>query len=462
MDRASEGEFHAGALVRLTGPIAAGMLSTFLFQAVDTYFVGQLGTAELAALGYAGVTYLLLVALIMGSSVALASLVGHALGQADTALAARTTGVALALGSASSLAVAALGVWSIEPLFAALGAPRDIVRLVQDYLTPIYLGAPLLMWALLANATLQGAQDSLTPSIVMAIAGVINVVLDWLLVFGVGPFPRLELSGAAIATVASWAFAAVVIVFITRRRKLLTFDLHPAHSDATRISRRLALLAGPAVLTQLLLPATASFVTYLAGRFGADAVAGLTVALRVETLALVGVTALSVSLVPFAARLHGAGSRRGVEQATAFAARFGSGWGLLAFALLWMVGDGAAELFSEEAIVAAHSAHYFLWVGLSFPAYALVLLAASLFNGLQQPALALRVLLVKTLVLAIPMTWAGSGLGVEGLFQGLAASNVSALAYAAWLVRRHLGHARGRSTAAAGEEQGAAFDVAST
>ena len=128
----------------MSAPISLGMLSTFLFQVVDTWFVGRLGTAELAALSFSSALFFLLVGLFIGLSVGASSLVARALGEGNTPLAARLSRTSVALAGTLAAVLALAGLLTITPVFGLLGAGAAILPLIADYMGILYLGMPLL------------------------------------------------------------------------------------------------------------------------------------------------------------------------------------------------------------------------------------------------------------------------------------------------------------------------------
>jgi len=434
----------------MSWPIALAMVSTFLFQVVDTYFVGQLGANELAALGFAATIYLLLVALFMGAAVAVSSVAGHALGAGRQDDARVTTNVGLVFGFGITSVLCAVGYLTIPSLFSALGAAGELVPLIADYMKPIYTGMPLLIVGLVGDAALRATGDTRTSAWVMGIAGVINVVLDYFLVFGIGPFPRWELFGAAIATVTSWVFVAVAMLAALKRKQLVSLRFVNVPARLSQLGK----LAGPAVATQILLPVTALVVTFLAAGHGSEVVAAFAVASRMESLLLVGITAVSVAVVPYVARSRGEGSSAQVNAAIAFSGKISIYWGLFVFLLMMLLGSPIIELFSDDEALLGHAKNYFTWVALSYAAYGLSLMTASLFNAGFLPVLAFKVLAVKTFVLTIPAVALGSLLGPEGIFAGLSFGNFGGALYAGWLLKKH------RQSLGADEKQNVPSDYA--
>jgi len=291
-------------LLRMAAPIALGMLSTFTFQVVDTWFVGRLGADALAALGFAGSIYLLLVSLCVGVAVGVSSLVASALGRGDAEGARQTAMVSMTVVSLVVTALSVAGIVASGPLFRALGAPPELLAPIDDYMRWIFAGLPLLTAALMANAALGATGDTTRPAMAFLLGGAINLVLDAALIFGFGPVPALGLQGAAIATVISWVFILVRLLTLMARHDLLA---RPASEGALSTTQELLRFAAPAVAAQVLLPLSVVVLTYLAAQSGPEVVAAVGVAGKVESLALVGISALNVALVPLVAQNHAAG-----------------------------------------------------------------------------------------------------------------------------------------------------------
>ena len=426
------------ALFAMSAPISLGMLSTFLFQVVDTWFVGRLGTAELAALSFSSAFFFLLVGLFIGLSVGASSLVARALGEGDASRASRfaRTSVVLAAGLASVLAV--LGLATIGPAFAQLGASAEILPLIGEYMGVLYLGMPLLAVALVGNAAVRATGWLRAPELLMGAAGVLNLVLDYLLIFGAGPFPRLEIQGAALATVISWGFVAVSTVVLLVRAGLLRRRRMEDGSPRSAVLLPILRLSAPTVATQVLTPLTAVFVTFLAAKSGAEVVAALGIATRIELLGLVGISSVSVALVPFVAQNFGARNRARVDEAIVFAGKASFYWGGLMFVALVLGAGPVARMFSGDETVQHYVTLYFWIVAISYAPAGLLAVTSSIFNGVQIPGESLRILMVKTFAFTAPLASLGALFGAVGLFAAVSLANVLGGVYAARTMRRCL------------------------
>lgn len=408
-------------LLRMAVPTSIAMLSTFLFQVVDTYFVGQLGPEPLAALGFSASVYFASVAVFMGLAVGMSALVGNALGAADLMSARRTTSLGVLASVLVAAAIAAAGLLGLEPLFSTLGASAEIIPLIDAYMGTLFFGLPVLVFGLVGNATIRAAGGIRADAIVFGVAGLINVALDYILMFPLG----MGLEGAAVATVVSWWFIALSSFVMLRRGRFLVRRV----PQPWAILREFVRISSPAVATQVLLPLTAMVITVLAARSGPDVVAAIGVASRIESLALVGISAMSVALVPFISQNHGAGHVDRVRQAVQFSRRAAWIWGAGVFVVLVALARPIAEVFSDDAAIVGHTTRYFFVIAVTYGAAGVVTMASSVFNGVMQPRAALQVLLVKTVVLGVPLAVLGSFFGPTGLFASVALTNVLAAVF---------------------------------
>lgn len=168
--------------------------------------------------------------------------------------AARITTDCLFLAVILVTLLAVLGALTIEPLFTLLGASAELISLIHDYMLIWYLTVPMLVIPMVGNAAIRTTGDTKTPSLVMGVAGLVNGVLDPLLIFGPGPFPEWGIRGAAIATSLSWLMAMLVSLHILRQREqLLSWRLSPRPQRLAHW-RALLQVAVPASFTNMLNP----------------------------------------------------------------------------------------------------------------------------------------------------------------------------------------------------------------
>ena len=427
------------ALIRLAWPMLLGISAIVLFQVVDTFWVGQLGTRELAAMAFTMPVAFVVSGIAMGMGIGVTAVVARATGAGDQERVRRLTTHSLVLAVVVVTAVATTGMSVIDPLFTVLGASSDLLPLIHAYMLPWFAGVGLLVLPMVGNGAMRGTGDTRTPSFVMLGAAFANMVLDPVLIFGVGPIPAFGLVGAALATVASWATAFALAFWILDRRKRLLLWAMPSASELATSWRAVLHVAVPAAMTQLLIPIGAGIMTRIVATHGAHAVAAFGVGARIESLSMIGVLALGSALGPFAGQNYGAGAGHRVRKATSLAIRTSLVWGAGAALLLGVLARPLAGLFADEVEVVETLAAYLMIVPLSYGMMGIVIVVNSVFNATNRPLVSTGLSALRLLVFGVPLALIGSrSIGPEGVFIGIAAASLLSGTVAYFLGRRLL------------------------
>ncbi|MBB3062342.1 MATE family efflux transporter [Microbulbifer rhizosphaerae] len=430
----------AGHLRRLALPMVWGILATMSFNVVDTWFVAQLGSGPLAAMSFSFPVVMVINSFAIGLGAGTSSAVARAYGAGDMARVRRLVTDASLLALLVALAISAVGLLTVGPLFRLLGAPAEMLPLIADYMVPWYLGAVFAVVPMVALSALRAIGNSAITGRIMVAVALFNLLLDPLLIFGLLGFPRLELQGAALSTVIARGisfFAA--LYFLVRREKLLAAP--EWRWSVLADSWRTVLAVGlPAVATNVIIPMAGGVMVALVAVHGADAVAGLGVALRIEPVALIVFYALSSVVGPFIGQNAGAGKVGRMQETVAVLARFCLVFGLMLALVLYLVGGFLAQLFSDSEAVLAVAVAYLAVVPFSYAGYGFVMSANAAFNGLGRPLPATLISFLRVLGVYLPLAWVGNQLwGISGLFAATAAANLLLGALSWWWLRREIG-----------------------
>ncbi|MGL4447659.1 MAG: MATE family efflux transporter, partial [Shewanella sp.] len=219
-------------LLNMSLPNLIGIMTVLGFSLADTFFISQLGTEALAAISFTFPVTLVVSSIAIGIGAGVSTNLGRLIGSGNAPKAKVFLHDALLLTFALTVSLAALGGIFIDPLFRLLGANASSLPLIHNYMWYWYLGAPLLVLLMVGNQGLRSTGDTRSPAMIMVLAAIINLILDPLLIFGLGPFPRLEIQGAAIATVISWFVALSLSGYLLIiKRKML----NPAAFDIDRM-----------------------------------------------------------------------------------------------------------------------------------------------------------------------------------------------------------------------------------
>ncbi len=286
-------------------PMIWGILAIISMNLADTYFVGQLGTNELAAMGFTFPIAMIMSSMAFGVGIGASSLIARAIGSQrhEEVRGYTTSSVLIALCVALILAI--IGIFTINPVFRLLGAPEAILPLIDDYMFIWYLGSFLIVVPMVGNSAIHAAGNTKLPSYVMMTVALVNVILDPIFIFGWFGFPAMALKGAALATVISSSIALIVGLYILKvKLNFLAFE--HCHKKIWARWKAILHLSIPAAASNLISPISVAVTTWLVAQYGSDAVAGYGIAARIESFMLIVLMALSAVLAPFAGQNWGA------------------------------------------------------------------------------------------------------------------------------------------------------------
>ncbi|EIU7614343.1 MATE family efflux transporter [Vibrio vulnificus] len=413
----------AETLRKMTVPMIFGMVAILMFNLVDTFFISLLGTEALAAISYTFPVTFAVNCITMGIGVGLSTSIGRLLGQGEAHQAARFTTHGLLLAIVLVALASTLGFFTVTPLFTLLGAKEALIPLIGQYMHVWYLTIPLLVIPMAGNSAIRATGDTKTPAKIMMLAGLINGVLDPLLIFGIGPFPELGIQGAAIASALSWLGALIgsFYVLIKRERLLGLPQWQRLKEDWQQILK----VGTPAALSNAMNPLSGAILMMMLSSHGTAAVAAYGAAQRIESILILVLMALTSALTPFMAQNFGAKNPQRAFQGLFVSMRFSVLFQGLVFLMMVPLSIPLAALFSQEQAVRDLLWHYLLVVPISYGFLGIVMMLVSGLNAMHQPLNAFRWSVIRLFVFTLPAAYLGSLLyDIEGLFIGIAVGNI--------------------------------------
>lgn len=267
--------------------------------------------------------------------------------------------------------------------------------------------------------------DTRLPSKLMIMGAILNVTLDPILIFGLGPVPAMGLNGAAMAALLARGTTFAGALYLLRgRMNMLTFN-KPDKDELIKSWKDILHVGLPAAGTNAIVPIGAAIITAMIARYGPEAVAGFGVASRIESMMLVVFYALSAIIGPFVGQNVSAGRTSRILRALRLCMMFCVMSGLLIAASLAVLADFLPSLFSSNAEV-VNMATLFLWIApISYGAYGMVMVMNAAFNGLGQPMPAVGISVGRIVVLYLPLAFAGMVLfDAVGIFAAYAVANI--------------------------------------
>jgi putative MATE family efflux protein len=427
----------ASTLTKMTVPMLIAMAMMLSFGLVDTFFIGLLGTEQLAAISFTFPVTFTLISLNIGLGIGTSAVIARFLGARETALAKESGTCALILAFVLAAGLALFGVLTIEPIFRLLGATDELLGFIHEYMLVWYLAGVFLAMPMVGNSILRAAGDTKTPSYVMAIGGLINIILDPILIFGWGPVPALGIQGAAIATLIAWALGLFYILYLLAYKRQLILPRLLTWQELRRSSGGILKISLPAAGANMLTPIAAGVLTSVVASYGPEAVAAWGVGGRLESMASIVVLALSMSLPPFISQNYGANNIGRVARAYTLCLRFVIVWQLLVCAIIYALSAVIAGIFSSSQNVFDLIQLYLMIVPLGYGLQAVVILTNSSFNAMHLPMSALVLSLLRLFVFYVPISYLGSQFyELEGMFwAGILANGLTAIVAYIWFTK---------------------------
>lgn len=420
----SQARFLEGNLFRhvtvMSLTSSVGLMAIFAVDFVDMIFISMLGKDELAAaIGYAGAILFFTTSFNIGVAIAAGALVAQALGAGDRERARQRASNALTAGFLFA-AVFALCVWlALDELVTLIGARGITHGLAVLYLAIIVPTLPILLLGMAGGAILRAHGDARRAMMSTIVGGIVNAVLDPILIFGLD----LELTGAALASAISRvAIAAYALAPIIRYHGGLSL---PRPLQLFRDLPPVSAIAFPAILTQLATPVGQAWVTRSMAEFGEDAVAGMAVIGRMTPLAFATIFALSGAVGPIAGQNYGAGRFDRVRETLRDALLFTALVVGVAALALYMLREPIARLFDADGMALTLIYLFCGPLALVFFFNGILFVSNAFFNNLGRPFYSTWMNWGRHTLGTIPFVWLGGAyLGAPGVLIGQAAGGI--------------------------------------
>ena len=410
-----------------------GLVTVMGANLIETIYVSLLGTDELAALGFTFPLVMLLQSMTMGLGVGASSVVARKIGADERVQATYIISHSLLITVIFVGIVSLLVSSTLSEIFDLLGAEKNIKSMALEFMEVWFYGLPFFAVAMVGTSLMRAAGDVATPGYLMAAGSFLQVLFGPALIFGFSEWDGFGLKGAAIAFIVARTTTFLFVIYFLNKNKLLVSSL----DDFWLSTREVFHVGLPAIASNLIGPLSMTFITRLVAGYGSAAVAGFSLASRIETMLAMVVWAISMSVGPFVGQNWGARKFERVWKAVSLANIYAVSWGALSYVVLFLTSPLVINTVTDELAVADAALTYLLIVPIGMGLMGISANASNSFNALGKPVPPLVMSVVQMLVLTIPLAIVGNFfLGFPGIFiGGVFAMLISASVIHIWLRR---------------------------
>jgi len=424
------------AVILLAVPMVLEMMMESVFVVADVFFVGRLGPDAVATVGITESLMTVMYALAIGLSIGAAATVARRVGEKDPDSAGRSAVQSVLMGLGAAAIFGAIGILFGPQLLALMGASDDVLRTGSTFARVMLGGSGTVVMLFLINAVFRGAGDAAIAMRVLWFANAINIILGPCLIFGIGPFPELGVTGAAVGTTIGRGSGVVYqLIHLSRgngrlriRRSHLKLDLD--------VMRSIVRISGTATFQNFVGTASWMGLVRILTGFGSAAVAGNTIGIRIILFALLPSFGVSNAAATLVGQNLGANKPDRAEAAAWKAGMYNTICLGTVGAFFLLFAPQIVSLFTMDPEVALYGVQCLRIVsaGFLFYGYAMVLTAS--FNGAGDTRTPTIINLVCLWMWEIPLAWALAhpfGFGPTGVFIAVSVAFSTMAFVSGWL-----------------------------
>ena len=439
----SDTDFTRGPVKRALGLLAIPMMLEMsmeaIFAVVDIIFVSRLGTDAVAAVGITEALLTVLYAVAIGLGMGVTAMVSRRIGAKDPHAAAQVTGQAIWLGGLLATLIGVLGVVYAADLLRVMGASEGVVETGAGFTAVLLGGSASILFLFLLNAAFRGAGDAPVALRALTLANSINIALDPCLIFGLGPFPELGVTGAAVATTIGRGTGVCYLAYylFTDHGRLQLRLEHLA--IVPQLMRRIVEISLGGVGQFLIATSSWIAIMRIVAIYGSAPIAAYTIALRLIEFAILPAWGLGNAAATLVGQNLGAGRPDRAEQSAWTAVRVNVAFMTAVGVALLLFAPTIVRWFSADPEIVRYGANCLRILGIGYPAYAAGMIIIQALNGAGDTRTPTLMNFLCFWLLQIPLAyWLATsiGIGPNGVFTAIVVSETTLTLIALWVFRQ--------------------------
>ncbi|BBD07008.1 MATE family efflux transporter [Desulfovibrio ferrophilus] len=422
-------------------PASVGFFFHTMFNVVDTYYAGLIGTTAQAALSLAFPVFFVVISVGSGLQVGSTALIGAALGSGDRQQAGEYARQGLIFGLLTTILLTLIGLFGARPLFGLLGAQDEYLEACLQYMLPIFGLSifPILIYVF--NAVLQAQGDTKSFRNMLMASSAANIGLDPWFIYGGFGLPAMGITGIAAATILCQAVGALYLGTKAYRTGVYSVPDSGGWFPKARPFADIARQSLPAGFNYVTIGLGIFIITYFVSRFGQTTVAAYGVATRVEQIVLMPTIGLNIATLTLTAQNLGANKLERVHEILRKALIYGAWMMLPGGIIVFLTAAPLMQAFTADPQVQAEGIHFLRIMAFLLYAYVVLFVSVAMLQGLKRPMFALWMGLWRQLIAPVTLFWMLTGVmdfGVAAIWWSIVAINSTAAVYSWAYARRVL------------------------
>ena len=398
-------------LLSMSIPMMVSMLVQALYNVVDSVFVSRISENALTAVSLAFPVQNFMIAIGVGTAVGVNALLSKTLGEKEYGKAQKVADNAVFLAFVCYLVFLVVGMFAVTPFYLSQTKDAEILEYGKQYLTIVCVASIGIFMQTMFERLLQSTGKTFYTMFTQGTGAVINIILDPLLIFGVGFFPEMGVAGAALATVIGQIVAAILAIYFNRKHnEYITIDVKKIRPQA-QIIKQIYAVGAPSIVVQAIGSVMVYGMNLILIAFTSTATAVFGVYFKLQSFIFMPVFGLNNGMVPIISYNYGAGKKDRVVKIIKLSIGYAVGIMCVGFALMQVIPDKLLLLFDASETMLGIGVPALRIISASFLFAGFCIVCGSVFQALGNGVYSMLVSITRQLVVLLPVAYFLSKLG---------------------------------------------------
>lgn len=423
-------------ILSMSLPTMFSMIIQAMYNIVDSVFVSSLGQDALTALSLAYPLQLMTISVAVGTGVGINSFISRRLGEKNQELANNGAANGIFISIISWLVFLLVGIFLTVPFFKLFNPTPGVMKYGVDYTSIILIFSVGVMVEIAIEKVLQATGNMIFPMIFQLIGAVTNIVLDPLFIFGIGPFPRMEVAGAAIATVIGQILAMLFAIYIFFFKKHAV-QVHVRNfKPSLKIIKNIYAVGFPSIIMQSISSVLVVGLNAILMGFSEAAVSVHGIYYKMQSFVFMPIFGLNQGLMPIMGYNFGAKNKDRLHSAIRYGCIIAAFIMLCGTVIFWIFPAQILSLFNANDDILNMGIKAMRFISLSFLPAAIDIIFSTTFQAVGKGFSSMILSLLRQLVFILPAAFVLSNFGVNAVWFAYPIAEVGALIVAIFLYTR--------------------------